>query len=139
MRIRSRERFDELRRLQGLSQRKLADLARVSQAFISLIIGGKRGARPETAWRIANALNVFVDDIFTSEETQVAEIPTPQPAPQCRGRLTEQPPRHFTSPHRRIKPQRQHVPLHPPLHIRHKNAHTRQRIITSTATIPVAA
>ncbi|MEU7183688.1 MULTISPECIES: helix-turn-helix transcriptional regulator [Streptomyces] len=51
-------------RVQHLSQRRLAACAHVSQAFISLMLKGKRGACPETAWRIASALGVFTEELF---------------------------------------------------------------------------
>ncbi|WP_442816768.1 helix-turn-helix domain-containing protein [Streptomyces sp. NBC_01304] len=53
--------------LQGLSQRTLAVKAKASQAFVSLLLRGKRGTRPATAWRIARALGVFTDELFSGE------------------------------------------------------------------------
>ncbi|MGW8953961.1 helix-turn-helix domain-containing protein [Streptomyces sp. NPDC055709] len=67
MHVRDNQRFTELLRLHGLSQRELAELARVSQAFVSLLAHGRRGARPETAWRIATALGVLTDELFSSD------------------------------------------------------------------------
>ncbi|WP_102922575.1 helix-turn-helix domain-containing protein [Streptomyces noursei] len=78
MQIRSRLRFVELLALHGLSQRKLAELAHVSQAFISLLSHGRRGARPETAWRIASALQVLAEELFVSKS---AELEKTTPAP----------------------------------------------------------
>ncbi|MEU7183578.1 MULTISPECIES: helix-turn-helix domain-containing protein [Streptomyces] len=43
-------------RLAGPSQRRLAQQAHVSQAFISMVVRGRRGVRPVTAWRMASAL-----------------------------------------------------------------------------------
>ncbi|PAU47776.1 helix-turn-helix domain-containing protein [Streptomyces albireticuli] len=65
MYLRSQDRFEELVRLKGMSQRTLADRAHVTQAFISLVAHGRRGVRPETAWRIASALGVLTDELFT--------------------------------------------------------------------------
>ncbi|WP_102926488.1 helix-turn-helix domain-containing protein [Streptomyces noursei] len=71
MQIRDRQRFVELLALHGLSQRKLAELAHVSQAFISLLSHGRRGARPETAWRIASALGVLTEELFVSKTAKL--------------------------------------------------------------------
>ncbi|UNM13238.1 helix-turn-helix transcriptional regulator [Streptomyces formicae] len=82
MRIRDSRRFTELLRLQSLSQRKLADIAHVSQAFISLLAHGRRGARPETAWRIATALGVLTEELFsTTTAAPTTPIPAPTPTP----------------------------------------------------------
>ncbi|UUN30899.1 helix-turn-helix domain-containing protein [Streptomyces sp. FIT100] len=81
MRIRDSRRFTELLSLQSLSQRKLADIAHVSQAFISLLAHGRRGARPETAWRIATALGVLTEELFSATTPDSATTPTPAPAP----------------------------------------------------------
>ncbi|WP_102926480.1 helix-turn-helix transcriptional regulator [Streptomyces noursei] len=67
MHIRDSQRFAELLSLHALSQRKIAELAHVSQAFISLLAHGRRGARPETAWRIASALGVFTEELFVNK------------------------------------------------------------------------
>ncbi|GAA0467501.1 helix-turn-helix transcriptional regulator [Streptomyces sp. NPDC046215] len=77
MHLRDKERFDELVRLKGLSQRTLAQQAHVTQAFISLVAHGRRGLRPETAWRIASALGVFTDELFTAHDQ---EPPSRRPA-----------------------------------------------------------
>ncbi|MEU2874455.1 helix-turn-helix transcriptional regulator [Streptomyces olivoreticuli] len=50
--------------LKGMTQGRLATKAQVSQAFISLMIGGRRGVRTETAWRIASALHVKTFELF---------------------------------------------------------------------------
>ncbi|WP_423218748.1 helix-turn-helix domain-containing protein [Streptomyces kasugaensis] len=75
-------------RVQNFSQRKLAACAHVSQAFISLLLHGKRGARPETAWRIASALGVFTDELF---EPSSAPAVTPTKGHQP---VNTAPPRH---------------------------------------------
>ncbi|WP_420894733.1 helix-turn-helix domain-containing protein [Streptomyces noursei] len=79
----------ELLALHGFSQRKLAELARVSQAFISLLSHGRRGARPETAWRIASALQVLADELFVSKS---AEAEKTAPAPLTSPPLASPPP-----------------------------------------------
>ncbi|MBH1937183.1 helix-turn-helix transcriptional regulator [Streptomyces sp. AV19] len=66
MHLRDKRRFDELVRLKGMSQRTLAQRAHVTQAFISLVAHGRRGVRPETAWRIASALGVFTEELFVA-------------------------------------------------------------------------
>ncbi|MEU6708122.1 helix-turn-helix domain-containing protein [Streptomyces wuyuanensis] len=65
MYLRDQQRFIELMNLQGISQRSLAQKAHVTQAFISLMAHGHRGVRPETAWRIARALGVHTQELFT--------------------------------------------------------------------------
>src|SRR5689334_22705697 len=67
MHLRNQVRFEELVRLKGMSQRRLAEQAHVTQAFISLVAHGRRGVRPETAWRIASALGVLTDELFTNQ------------------------------------------------------------------------
>ncbi|MCC2280934.1 helix-turn-helix domain-containing protein [Streptomyces sp. ET3-23] len=67
MRLRHPERFEELTRLKGLSQRKLAEQAHVSQAFISLMASGQRGVKPVTAWRVASVLGVYTNELFVAD------------------------------------------------------------------------
>ncbi|MEU2433638.1 helix-turn-helix transcriptional regulator [Streptomyces sp. NPDC007861] len=74
MQLRDTERFTELLYLKGLSQRKLAEQAHVSQAFISMLARGRRGARPETAWRIASALGVCSHELFTVEPARLTRL-----------------------------------------------------------------
>ncbi|WP_414170679.1 helix-turn-helix domain-containing protein [Streptoverticillium reticulum] len=50
--------------LKGISQRALAQKSHVTQPFISLVMQGQRGVRPETAWRIATALGVLTEELF---------------------------------------------------------------------------
>ncbi|MFF4406016.1 helix-turn-helix domain-containing protein [Streptomyces sp. NPDC001262] len=64
MHLRDRQRFTELMQLKGISQRALAQKAHVTQPFISLVMQGQRGVRPETAWRIATSLGVRVEELF---------------------------------------------------------------------------
>ncbi|MGW2370169.1 helix-turn-helix transcriptional regulator [Streptomyces sp. NPDC001667] len=67
MHVRDKLRFEELRQLHGLSQRGLAQRAKVSQAFISMVVSGRRGVNVTTAWRIASALDVQTEELFISE------------------------------------------------------------------------
>ncbi|MGW2370493.1 helix-turn-helix domain-containing protein [Streptomyces sp. NPDC001667] len=53
-------------RLQGMSQHQLAQQAQVSQAFISMVMRGRRSARVTTAWRISSALGVSTEELFTA-------------------------------------------------------------------------
>lgn len=69
MRLRPTKRLGELIRLKGLSQRRLAEQAHVSQAFISLVVSGQRGVRPVTAWRMAAALGVHTSELFVPAST----------------------------------------------------------------------
>ncbi|MGW1075933.1 helix-turn-helix domain-containing protein [Streptomyces sp. NPDC002537] len=76
MRLRHPERFEELVRLEGLSQRKLAEQAHVSQAFISLMASGQRGVKPVTAWRVASVLGVYTSELFVPD-TEENGLPMP--------------------------------------------------------------
>ncbi|MEU2835156.1 helix-turn-helix transcriptional regulator [Streptomyces lavendulae] len=58
-------------RIHGISQRNLARRSLVSQPYISLLLRGERGALPETAWRIAVALKVDVEELFISRGDSV--------------------------------------------------------------------
>ncbi|WP_367141190.1 MULTISPECIES: helix-turn-helix domain-containing protein [Streptomyces] len=92
MRLRHPERFEELIRLKGLSQRKLAQQAHVSQAFISLMVSGQRGVRPVTAWRVASVLGVYASELFApdlAESTPSARLSSRR----IRRRPVEQSPR----------------------------------------------
>ncbi|MCC2280834.1 helix-turn-helix domain-containing protein [Streptomyces sp. ET3-23] len=77
MRLRYPDRFEELVRLKGLSQRKLAQQAYVSQAFISLMASGQRGVKPVTAWRVASVLGVYTSELFESDARE-SEPPMPR-------------------------------------------------------------
>ena len=56
-------RIKEVREVCGVSQKKLASLAGVSQPFLCDLEKNRRGAKPETLARIANALGVHVTDL----------------------------------------------------------------------------
>ncbi|WP_414167546.1 helix-turn-helix domain-containing protein [Streptoverticillium reticulum] len=68
------ETFSDLMFLLGMSQRRVAVKAGVSQAFISQLLRGSRTARPVTAWRIAHALGVRVDELFVHMKTGQAPL-----------------------------------------------------------------
>ncbi|MCY0924321.1 MULTISPECIES: helix-turn-helix domain-containing protein [unclassified Streptomyces] len=97
--MRNREQFTDLMLALKVSQRQLAAKAGVSQPYISLLIKGARGARPETAWRIASALGVLIEELFTREPAK-SSLPAPASAPispatlASRTELTLVPPAH---------------------------------------------
>ncbi|MEU5185469.1 helix-turn-helix transcriptional regulator [Streptomyces longwoodensis] len=101
MRLQHPERFEELVRLKGLSQRRLAEQAHVSQAFISLMASGQRGVKPVTAWRVASVLGVYTSELFVPD-TGENGLPMPTgedpPHPGQRNRLYS---RHLTPAGRR--------------------------------------
>ena len=57
-------RIKEVREKTGIQQKELAELAGVSRAFLCDLEKNRRGARPETFERIADALNVPVEDLI---------------------------------------------------------------------------
>ncbi|MGW2232268.1 helix-turn-helix domain-containing protein [Streptomyces formicae] len=95
-------------RLQKLSQHKLAKRARVSQPYISLLLRGKRGATPETAWRIATALGVFSDELFADKPTVHQGPPLSHQGPPPL-RLVGAPPRARQASMRAQAPVRRHM------------------------------
>ncbi|WP_442816653.1 helix-turn-helix domain-containing protein [Streptomyces sp. NBC_01304] len=80
MHVKEPDRFRELMRLQNFSQRTLAARAKVSQAFISLLLRGKRGTRATTAWRIARALGVLTDELFAGASGPLSVVDSGQSA-----------------------------------------------------------
>lgn len=56
-------RIKELRQAVDMSQKELADKAQVSTPFLCDLENNRRGAKPETLGRIANALGVAVSDL----------------------------------------------------------------------------
>lgn len=52
----------------GISQYKVAKLAGVSEASISLFISGQRSWNLETAKKVANALEITVDELIRVSE-----------------------------------------------------------------------
>ncbi|QTL52594.1 helix-turn-helix transcriptional regulator [Priestia aryabhattai] len=54
----------KLREERGLSQKKLAEKCRVSRQTINAIENNKYDPTLELAFRLANLLNVTVDDLF---------------------------------------------------------------------------
>ena len=60
-------RIKALRKEKGVTQILLAKLAEVSQPYINDLENNRRGAKPETYKRIADALGVNVDDLFADD------------------------------------------------------------------------
>lgn len=60
-------RIKALRKEKGVTQILLAKLAEVSQPYINDLENNRRGAKPETYKRIADALGVSVDDLFADD------------------------------------------------------------------------
>lgn len=56
-------RIKEVRELRGVSQKDLAVAAKVSRPFLCDLEKNRRGAKPETMHRIADALGVTVADL----------------------------------------------------------------------------
>lgn len=57
-------RIKELRELKGLNQKELSELAGVSRPYLCDLEKNRRGAKPETYLRIADALGVPVADLM---------------------------------------------------------------------------
>lgn len=58
-----------IREAKGLTQKALAEAAKVSAPFMYDLENGNRNARPETWERIANALGCTVYDLIGNEES----------------------------------------------------------------------
>jgi len=58
-----------IREAKGLTQKALAEAAKVSAPFMYDLENGNRNARPETWERIANALGCTVYDLIGKEES----------------------------------------------------------------------
>ncbi|MDR7369505.1 MULTISPECIES: helix-turn-helix domain-containing protein [Flavobacterium] len=54
----------ELRKLKGLSQEKLANLAEIDRTYLPTIEKGERNVSIEVVERLANALEVKIKDLF---------------------------------------------------------------------------
>lgn len=61
-------RIKELRERRGLMQKDLAEVAMVSKPYLHDLENNKRGAKPETLQRIANALGVDVSELIIKQE-----------------------------------------------------------------------
>jgi transcriptional regulator with XRE-family HTH domain len=55
--------FADLRRTRGLTQERLSALSGVSRESIYRLEGGKRGAMPDTLWKLALALGVSPEEL----------------------------------------------------------------------------
>ena len=62
-------RIKEIRESKKIAQIALADMAKVSQPYLSDLENNRRGAKPETLARIAQALGVSTNDLTLKEET----------------------------------------------------------------------
>lgn len=60
-----------IREYMGISQTKLAKMAKISRPGLSTIENGHKQASLDTAWKIANALNVTVDDAFFNQNVRL--------------------------------------------------------------------
>ncbi len=54
----------DLRRTRGLTQERLSALSGVSRESIYRLEGGRRGAMPDTLWKLALALGVSPEDLI---------------------------------------------------------------------------
>lgn len=61
-------RIKELRTAKGITQTKLAEDANVTQPFINDLEHGRRGAKPDTFRRIAEALGVTPEELEADEK-----------------------------------------------------------------------
>ena len=66
-------RIKELRKEKGLTQKKLAELAGISQPYLNDLENGNRMGKPETLQRIAAPLGVTVK-ILKGETTSEAKL-----------------------------------------------------------------
>ena len=57
-------RIKELREMAGIQQKELAERAEISRPYLHDLENNRRGAKPETYKRIADALGVTVDDLM---------------------------------------------------------------------------
>lgn len=60
-----------IREYMGISQTKLAKMAQISRPGLSNLENGHKQASLDTAWKIANALNVTVDDAFFNQNVRL--------------------------------------------------------------------
>lgn len=60
-------RIREIREAKGISQKELAQMAEVTAAYLCDLEKNRRGAKPETYKRIADALGVEVEDLRAEE------------------------------------------------------------------------
>lgn len=60
----------KIREFQRISQKNLAEAANVSQPYLHDLENNRRGAKPDTLMRIANALGVTASDLQEKEETE---------------------------------------------------------------------
>lgn len=58
----------KIRELKRINQKSLAEAAQISQPYLSDLEKNRRGARPETWQRIADALGCTIDELFEKNE-----------------------------------------------------------------------
>lgn len=61
-------RIKDIREIMKISQTELAAAANVSQPYLHDLENNRRGARPETLARIAEALGVTVDELVSDKK-----------------------------------------------------------------------
>lgn len=61
-------RIKEIREEKKVTQKALAEAAKISQPYLYDLENNRRGARPETLARIAEALGVSVGDLIEDKE-----------------------------------------------------------------------
>lgn len=61
-------RIKEVRKEKGMMQKELSSLASVSQPYLYDLENNRRGAKPETLKRIAEALGVTVSELMVEEK-----------------------------------------------------------------------
>ena len=57
----------EIRKMRGLTQIQLSEKANISQAYLCDLEKNRRGAKPDTFQRIADALDVSVNELVDQE------------------------------------------------------------------------
>lgn len=62
------DRIKELRKAQGISQEKLAEIADLDRTYVSGVERGKRNASIGSLEKIIHALGCSLQDFFTSEK-----------------------------------------------------------------------
>lgn len=66
-------RIKDMREKAGIKQKELAERAMVSGPYLCDLENNRRGARPETMERIADALGVTVDELRGDDDGRVPD------------------------------------------------------------------
>lgn len=61
-------RIKTIREEKGIDQKSLAELANVSRPFLCDLENNRRGAKPDTLQRIADALKCTVEDLMNQDQ-----------------------------------------------------------------------